>query len=446
MVVSNAETRMRNDEVLITVPTRHMFSIRHSSFWFRHSAAALSFFSLLSFSAAADWPQFLGPTRNGLADDGEAALPDKFDVEPKLLWQKKLGSGFAGPAVVDGKVVVFHRIEDEVVIEALNAGSGDALWKFTAPTDYRDSFGMDEGPRATPTIADGRVFAHGADGMLFALNFKTGKLLWSFDSKAETNSPQGFFGRACAPLVVGKNVILTPGGTHMGKPAGVIALDVVTGKIVWQSVADEASYSSPVKYGDPSKPRLLCWMRNDLWSLDAATGQVRHHKRLRSEMDASVNAATPIPVGEGDYFLSAGYGVGASTWALDPDDEPFEGGPLKQGLFESHYSTPVVSDYHLYGFNGRQEQGQTLRCIDLHEGKLKWDSTRVPGGTVIIVHDKLVCVTEQGELWIVKASPEKFEQLHVAQILRAGHRSYPALSDGVLFARDGEKIVAIKLR
>lgn len=405
----------------------------------------VSLIALSSLCSAADWPQFLGPTRNGLAGEGEKALPDKFDSEPKAIWQKKLGSGFAGPAVVDGKVIVFHREGDEVLIESLYATDGSPQWKFSAPTDYQDSFGFDNGPRATPTVADGKVFAHGADGMLFALDFKTGKLLWKFDSKAETNSPQGFFGRACAPLVVGSHVILTTGGTHMGKPAGIVALEAATGNLVWQSVEDEASCSSPIKYGDPKEPRLLCWMRNELWSLDATTGKVRHHKRLRSDMDASVNAATPISVGKGGYFLSAGYGVGGSRWALEPDDEKFEGDPLNRGLFESHYSTPVFSGSHIYGFNGRQEQGQTLRCIDIQEGKLKWDSPKVPGGTLLIVGDKLICMTEQGELWIVKASPDKFEQLISTQILRAGHRSYPAYSDGVVFARDGEKLVAVKL-
>ena len=402
--------------------------------------------ALSGISSAADWPQFLGPTRNGVADASESALSDKMEVEPKELWQKKLGEGYAGPVVVGGKVVVFHREGDEVLIEALSAADGKQAWKFSAPTDYQDGFGMSNGPRATPTVADGRVFAHGADGILYALDLKSGKLLWKYDTVAEHNSPQGFFGRACSPLVIGGKVILTPGGTRLGKPAGVIALDVATGKLLWHSVADEASYSSPINYGDPDKPRLLCWMRNELWSLDAATGEVLHHKRCRPDMGASVNAATPIPIGEGDYFLSAGYGLGASIWTLEPEEDPFEGGEMKKGLFESHYSTPVFSDYHLYGFHDRQETGQHLRCINLNEEKLKWESPRVPGGTLLLVHDKLVCVTEQGELWIVKASPDKFEQLSVTQIMRAGHRSYPAFSNGVLFARDGEKLVAIKLR
>ena len=396
-------------------------------------------------ACAADWPQHLGPHRNGMADLSEAALPEKFASEIPVLWEKELGSGFAGPAVAQGKVIVFHREGDEVVIESLDAAGGKPAWKWTAPTDYRDSFGMDEGPRATPTIAEGRVFAHGADGMLFALDAASGKLLWSFDSRAETNSPQGFFGRACSPLVLGDRVIFTPGGTRLGKPAGVVALDAATGKLIWHSVEDEASCSSPVTYGDPAKPRLLCWMRNDLWSLDAATGKVRHHKRLRSKMDASVNAATPIAVGEGDYFLSAGYGVGGSVWGMEPDDEPFE--PTDLGdIFESHYSTPVFHDYHIYGFHDRQETGQHLRCVDMNEGKVRWNGPRVPGGSAILVHDKLVCVTEQGELWIVKASPEKFEQIHVQQILRAGHRSLPAFADGVLYARDGRKMVSLRLR
>lgn len=408
-----------------------------------------AFVSLVVFASAApaaDWPQFLGPDRSGAADESEKALPEKFPAELETLWSQKLGSGFSGPVIADGTAVLFHRDGDEVVVEALDAASGKKIWIFKAPTAYRDSMGMSDGPRGTPAIADGRVFAHGADGMVYAVDFKTGKLLWSLDTEAEMKSPQGFFGRACSPLVVGGKVIVTPGGSFKGKPAGVIALDAATGKLLWQSVADEAGYSSPIAYGDPEKPRLLCWMRNELWALESATGKVRRHRRLRSGMDASVNTATPIAISEGDYYISAGYGVGASVWGLEPDEEPFEPGDLGHDLIESHYSTPVFSDYHLYGFHDRQETGQTLRCIDLNEGKLRWESQKLPGGHVILVGDKLVVVTEQGELWIVKASPEKFQQLHVSQILRSGHRSPPAFADGVLYARDGEKLVAVRIK
>ena len=149
--------------------------------------------ALTSLSPAADWPQFLGPTRNGLAAESEAALPDKPDAEPKTLWQKKIGSGFAGPTVADGKVVIFHRSGDEVLVEALDASDGTQRWKFSAPTDYRDSFGFDNGPRATPAVAGGLVFAHGADGMLYALDFKTGKLLWEFPTPSGIIAPPSTF-------------------------------------------------------------------------------------------------------------------------------------------------------------------------------------------------------------------------------------------------------------
>ena len=406
----------------------------------------LTLLLLLSAIARAEWPQFLGPQRAGHASESEPALPEEFLSELPVLWSHDVGSGFSGPVVSAGKVVIFHRIENAVVVESLNVTNGKVLWKFTAPTDYSDSFGMSDGPRGTPVIADGRVYAHGADGMLFALDFGSGKLLWKFDSQAETRSPSGFFGRACSPLVVGDKVILTPGGTHLGKPAGVIAIEAATGKLLWQSVEDEASYSSPILYGPGTAPRLLCWMRNDLWALDAATGKVRQHRRLRSEMDASVNAATPIAIGGGNFLLSAGYGVGASVWALEPDDEAFEPRSPGQDLIESHYSTPVFAGRHVYGFHDRQETGQRLRCVDVAGAKVHWESPKVPGGHVILVRDKLIAVTEQGEAWIVRASPQKFEQLHVSQILRAGHRSPPAFSAGVLYARDAERLVALRLR
>lgn len=393
---------------------------------------------------AVDWPQFLGPQRGGIADASEPALPDSLPGDLKPLWEVSAGSGFAGPVVAGGKVILFHREGGDMVTQALDAKTGKSLWRVSYVTDYVDSFGFDNGPRAVPAIQGGKVFTHGPEGRVTALDLETGKEVWAFDTASAVGSQQGFFGRAPSPLVIRDRVIIAAGGSKDGKPAGLIALDAASGKLVWNSVEDEAGYASPVVL--PGESMILSWMRNKLWLVDAKAGTVMASLPLRARMDASVNAATPVNCGAGRWFVSAGYGVGANLYQASETGLPLERLWQKQELLDCHYSTPVFLNGHLYGFNGRQESGQTLRGIDLDTGKVNWDSPEVPGGTVILVGDKLLVVTEQGELWLVRATPEKFDQLSAVQILRAGHRSHAAYADGMLYARDAEKMVALKLR
>ncbi|MCE9518253.1 MAG: PQQ-like beta-propeller repeat protein [Verrucomicrobia bacterium] len=412
----------------------------------RHFTALVA----LSNATAGDWPQFLGPNRDCVAHESEAAITQSFPVSgPAILWRAKLGTGFAGPAVADGKVIVFHRIGDQALVQALDSISGKELWKFSSTTDYVDSFGFDNGPRATPTVTGGKVIVHGADGVVHALDLQTGAKLWRYDTVKELQSPQGFFGRACAPLIAGKNVIITAGGSNEKGAAGVIALKLEDGTLAWQSVEDEASCSSPIIKDNA----LICWLRNKLVVCDRESGSIRFQQRLRSDMDASVNAATPIECGADELFISACYGVGGSLWKMTTTDtrKPSPLVELKQvwnaeDTLDCHYGTPVYFAKHLYGFHGRQEQGQTLRCIQVDDGKPLWDSPRIRGGAIIRVKNTLVMVTEAGELWLVEATPEKFSQLASAQILRAGHRSFPAFANGVLYARDGRDIVAVDLK
>lgn len=393
---------------------------------------------------AADWPQLLGPERSGIADEREKAVTQSLPSEgPVIMWKKPLGTGFAGPVVAGGKVIVCHRLGDEVNIEALDAQTGKEMWKTTYATNYRDSFGFDNGPRACPTVADGKVFIHGAEGLVAALALEDGKKLWAFDTVKELGSGQGFFGRACAPLFYKGRVIVTPGGRNAAGAAGVIALDADTGKLAWQSVEDEAAYSAPV-VRESATPTLLCWMRNHLFLCDAADGKVLDSVRWRSEMDASVNASVPVWGTEDRFFISACYGVGGAVFKATPTK--LEKLWSKENALDCHYGTALFAHGHLYGFHGRQEQGQTLRCISATDGAVKWESPQVPGGSLLLVGDTLVVVTEGGELWLVAATPQSFQQLAVAQILRAGHRSFPAFSNGVLYARDGRQMVAVDLR
>jgi outer membrane protein assembly factor BamB len=389
---------------------------------------------LLSRSDAADWPQFLGPARDGVAAESEPALLDEW-TEPQQLWQVPVGEGHAGPVVVGGLVLLHDRQGDEERVQALSVKDGSAVWKKTWPATYKDSFGMDNGPRAVPAVAAEKVYVHGADGMLRCLKQESGELVWEVDSVREYESHQGYFGRACAPLVAEGIVIFTPGGKH-----GVVALDAATGKQVWAAAeGDEASYASPVLCGPG---QLLCWLRNHLTLISLVDGKVLAREHYRPEIDASVSAATPVRVPAG-WLLSAEYDVGCSVWQV-------QGGLQRvwqeDSLLNAHYATPVASGELVFGFDGRQESGMTLRAIQTTKPLKLWESPRVRGGTLLRVNDKLLVLTEEGELWLVRATAEKFDLLGSAQILRAGHRSYAAYSDGIYYARDATQLVALRLR
>ncbi len=391
--------------------------------------------------SAADWPQFLGPTRNGIAAADEPALPETLPSDLKPIWEKSAGSGFAGPVVSGGKVILFHREGSDMTTEALEAATGRVLWRSTYVTDYVDSFGFDNGPRAVPAVAEGRVFTFGPEGRVTALDLGSGRELWSYDTAAALTSPQGYFGHAPSPLVLGGRVIIASGGSQDGKAAGLVALDASTGKVAWMSVDDEAGYASPVIAGET---QILAWMRNQLWLVNAADGSIAANARLRSSMDASVNAATPIACGQDRWLLSAGYGVGAHVFIRKPT--ALETGWSRDRLLDCHYATPVFLAGHVFGFHGRQETGMNLRCISA-EGELAWESSeRLPGGTLLAVGNKLLLLTEDGELRVLRADPGRYDLLASWQILRAGHRSHAAFADGLFFARDSERLVACRLR
>src|SRR5207244_421762 len=153
---------------------------------------------------AQDWPQHLGPTRDGVYA-GE--LPAR-----RVAWTKEVGQGFSAPVVAGGRLILFHRLRDRETVQCFDAKTGRQLWSYDYPTRYRDDFGFDEGPRATPAISAGRVYTFGAEGVLHALDFATGKKLWSVDTREKFGAAKGFFGAANSPLVDGGRVLLNVGG------------------------------------------------------------------------------------------------------------------------------------------------------------------------------------------------------------------------------------------
>jgi len=392
-------------------------------------------------AAAADWPQFLGPQRDGKAPADTALVKEQPADGWKILWKHECGAGFAGPVVSDGKAVLFYRAGDQNVVEAMAADTGKVLWKQEWPTNYEDDMGFDPGPRSCPTVDGGVVYCYGADGSLAALQLTDGKELWRKDLAAELKSEKGFFGRSCAPLVTETSVLLAAGG----EGSGVAAFDKRSGALQWKALDHEAGYASPILMHPPQGPRAVFFTREGVAGIVPDTGKVAFTEHFRAKMHASVNAASPVAVDATHVFTSACYDVGAAVWEIGKDDTLTASWRAGDKL-DCHYSTPVLVDGNLYGFHGRQESGQQLRCVSAKDGTVRW-SVPLDPGHVIACGTRLIILTQSGELILTDATADKAPSLAARnEILRGGHRAPPALANGLFYAKDKSRMVCVDLR
>jgi outer membrane protein assembly factor BamB len=384
--------------------------------------------------AADDWPQFLGPARNGVYS-GPPLAARWPAAGPKVVWKKQVGAGFAGPAVAGDRLILFHRVGREEVVEALNARTGVPQWRYAYPTAYRDDFGFDEGPRAVPVVANGRIYTFGAEGQLHAIDLATGRGIWNVDTMMQFGVRKGYFGAAGSPLVEDGRVIANVGGKTAGKGAGIVAFNADTGAVLWTATDHEASYSSPVSAMFDGQRRAVFLTRNGLVGLDPASGAVVFQRQWRSRSQASVNAATPVVVGD-MIFVSATYETGAALLRVKGSQlaELWSG----DEILSNHYATSVYYNGFLYGFHGRQEYTPSLRAVELKTGAVKWNEDKFHAGTVLLAGDRLVILRQNGELVLAAATPEAFRPIARAQILPPTVRSYPALADGFLYARNND--------
>lgn len=386
---------------------------------------------------ASEWPQFLGPDRNGTTPDAVSA--DWGADGPARKWRIEAGAGFAGPVVAGSRAVLFQQDGADDVLTAVDAASGKTLWQQRKSTSFVDPMGSGDGPRGTPCISGGRVFTFSADGRLGCFELSDGKPRWTVDTRAQFKSDAGFFGSACSPLVVGRQVLLNIGGQA---GAGLVAFDVDTGKVSWKLKDQEAGYASPVPLPGPGAPVALFFNREGLVGVNLPAGTERFAFPWRSSMSASVNAASPVVVGD-EIFLTASYGAGAvllrrrgavleTVWSGDES-------------LSAHFATPVVRDGFLYGFHGRQERGAELRCVEWATGRVRWSQEGLGAGTVALAGDSLVVLLESGELLVVRATPDAFKPVARAQVLGRVARAPFALADGALFARDSRHWVCVDL-
>lgn len=390
------------------------------------------------FLLGADWPQWMGPNRNGGVSEKES-IPVWDKDGPKKLWSVGVGSGWSSPVVVGNRVYLHHRERDEEVLTALDATSGKEVFNVRQKTRYRDDFNFDDGPRATPCVHGKTIYTLGADGDLTAREVETGRQVWSRNVNTDYKVQKGFFGVATSPVVVEDRLLVNVGG----KGAGVVAFDLATGKELWKVSDDGVSYSSPVLAKIDEESLVVFFTRQGLLAVTPKKGAVRYQFEWRPRINASVNAANPIVSGN-RIFLSTSYSRGAVLLEAAK-------GELKEvwsgdDALSCHFNTPVLTASHLYGVDGRQEGGASLRCVEFGTGKVRWSEKGFGCAALLVFDRQLLALTERGELVLFEQNAKVYQELARAEVLESPCRASPAYSDGKLFARDGKRLVCLKLK
>lgn len=377
---------------------------------------------------AGDWPQILGPQRNGEAQ-GET-LPNKLAAGAvQSAWDYKLGDGYAGPAVVGQRVIIFHRVDDSEVVEALEAASGQRLWSAPSPAGYRGGLDADRGPRCVPVVDDNSIFAYGAAGELVCVALDSGKVRWRRELAADYDADEGYFGAGSTPILAGGKLLVNVGG----KSAGLVALDPATGQTVWQATKEIASYASPTLINFAGKEQALFITRLHCVAVDPATGKATTLFPF-GKTGPTVNAATPLVIGD-KIFVTASYRIGAELRQLT--------GSVARQLWasddslSSQYNTPVEHRGFLYGIHGREDSRSpppALRCVELATGKVQWSQEDFGCAHAILAGDKILFVGVDGKLTLIAANPDRYQELGV-QDLGQTTRALPALAGGRLYLR-----------
>lgn len=387
----------------------------------------------------ADWPNFLGPTRNGVS--AETGLLESWPEEgPPEVWERDIGEGYGAPVVALGRLINFHRIGDEEIVECVNALDGsETLWKYAYPTHYVDTYGYNGGPRSSPTISGGHVYTYGAEGVLTCVDSATGGLVWQRPVNKEYRVPQGFFGAGTAPVVDENRVLINVGGPD---GAGVVAFNADTGETVWKTSNDEASYSTPIVATVHGERLAIFHTADGLLVVEAKTGEKRFSYPFRSELRESAIAATPVLVDD-IVFLSGTYHIGAVTLKLDPAG-------LKEiwrdeNAMQNHWATSIYHEGYLYGMDGRHEQGSNLRCIEFATGKVIWTAEKGLGrASFLMAEGHLIAVGERGDIARIELTPEGYRETARARVLRYPVWTPPILAQGRLYVRNEKSKRMIK--
>ena len=412
-----------------------------------------------------DWPQWRGPNRDGVWH--ETGIIEKFaEPEIEIAWRAPVASGYGSPTVVDGRVYVTDRIVDGTTqferIHCFEAAKGYELWLRSYPVVYEVA-SHDAGPRGSVAVDSGRVYAFGTMGHLLCLDAVRGDILWQRDTVSEYKVEIPKWGLSSSPLVHGNVVIVQVGGAD---GACIVAFNTRNGQEVWRAVRDKASYSSPILIEQAGKEVFVCWTGEHVVGLNPTTGEV-YWDYLEKPSKFVRHCASPV--WDGNRLIMSSFFDGTFALKLAKDRLAIEkdwhqigegAEPGKTAGIHANIAEPMILGSHVYGVDSYGE----VRCLDINTGKRVWESV----GKIIPHHrwstmrfvrngDRYWLFTEAGELVIGRFSPEGFEEISRAKLLKPTHAQHPRSRTGVcwshpafanqhVYARNDEELVCASLK
>jgi outer membrane protein assembly factor BamB len=378
--------------------------------------------------APRDFPQFLGPNRDATLR-GLRLARDWSPSPPVRVWRQPIGAGWSGFAVAQGLAVTLEEGEEQESITAFAVDTGAQRWTRRIGDRFSSPMGG-PGPRATPAIADGRVYALGPNGQLTAHELASGRVLFARDVLSENGARRPEHGVTASPLVVDGLVLVLAGGPN-GR--SLVAYDAGTGERRWSGGDDPAAYSSPRVATLGGVRQVLVFSLEHLAGHDLSTGAVLWQDPWPQRAE---KVSQPVVLDDGRVFVSMGYGVGGRMVKVEATPE---GGWRARTLWSSRqlkakFTQVVAHDGFLYGL----DEG-VLVCLDPRDGERRWKSGRYGHGQVLLVDDLLLVQAEDGEVVMVQPNPERHVERSRFQAVSGRAWATPALAGDLLLVRgDGE--------
>ena len=387
----------------------------------------------------ADFPAFRGADRSGVYH-GAAIRTNWDDEPPKTVWRQPVGEGYAQIVLSGNLAITIEQRGDKEAIVAYDARTGRERWVYDYPTRFSEAMGGD-GPRATPTLVDDRVYALGANGHLTCLDVETGEKIWQTNILADPEANNFEWGMAGSPLVLDDLLIVNPGMPHSAAGKALVAYDRKTGEVVWGVGDSAAAYASPVYAEIAGVPQILTLEASGAAGYAAdGSGELW---RYPWETQSGINCSQPQPAGNDRVLITAGYVMGSTMLQINHDPEKgWSAEPLwEERSLRGKFCTPIITEGAIFGL----DEG-VLVCIDPETGKRLWKRGRYGHGQLLLAGDVLFIQAEDGDVAVVAADPDEYRELARVAVFDGRTWNTPALAAGRAFLRNHREMACLDLR